>query len=71
MVLVLVAVISLITSTQALPSWQNAEIKRGATDVAQEYDYIIIGGGTAGLTVADRLSEDGKRERSSYPSACR
>jgi choline dehydrogenase-like flavoprotein len=23
------------------------------------FDYIIIGGGTAGLTVADRLTEDG------------
>lgn len=24
------------------------------------YDYIIVGGGTAGLTVADRLTENGK-----------
>ncbi len=28
-------------------------------DVDKEYDYIIIGGGTSGLTVADRLTEDG------------
>ena len=28
-------------------------------DLAQTYDYIVIGGGTAGLTVADRLTEDG------------
>jgi FlaA1/EpsC-like NDP-sugar epimerase len=48
---------------QALPSWSNAEVKRGATDVTKEYDYIVVGAGTAGTTVADRLSEDGKRKQ--------
>lgn len=71
MALVLVAVLSFLITTCALPSWQNAEIKRGATDVAQEYDYIVVGGGTAGLTVADRLSEDGKRGQNLCSSACR
>lgn len=26
----------------------------------EKFDYIIVGGGTAGLTVANRLSEDAK-----------
>lgn len=29
-------------------------------ETRSEYDYVIIGGGTAGLTLADRLTEDGK-----------
>lgn len=29
-------------------------------DIEGSYDYVIIGGGTSGLTVADRLTEDGK-----------
>jgi NADPH-dependent 2,4-dienoyl-CoA reductase/sulfur reductase-like enzyme len=29
-------------------------------DIADSYDYVIIGGGTAGLMVADRLAEDGQ-----------
>lgn len=31
-----------------------------ADKLLPSYDYVIIGGGTAGLTVADRLTEDGK-----------
>ncbi|KAK3372256.1 GMC oxidoreductase-like protein [Podospora didyma] len=37
----------------------SAILTRGA-DVDAEYDYIIVGGGTAGLTVADRLTENGR-----------
>lgn len=31
-----------------------------AEEVKSSYDYVIAGGGTAGLTVADRLTADGK-----------
>lgn len=41
----------------------NAQVKRDASElIADEYDYVIIGGGTSGLTVGDRLSEDGKSQ---------
>ncbi|KAK7708666.1 hypothetical protein SLS63_013472 [Diaporthe eres] len=31
------------------------------TDVLDSYDYVVIGGGTGGMTLASRLSEDGSR----------
>ena len=38
----------------------SVNILNGPEEVEDEYDYVICGGGTAGLTVADRLTADGK-----------
>ena len=35
----------------------TASTKRQASDLRKGYDFVIAGGGTSGLTVADRLSE--------------
>ena len=40
------------------PSWRNAVHKRQSIELNATYDYVVIGGGQSGLTVADRLSED-------------
>jgi choline dehydrogenase len=34
-----------------------AAVKRQITQLRDSYDFIIAGGGTCGLTVADRLTE--------------
>ncbi|KAL5453709.1 hypothetical protein PMIN06_005349 [Paraphaeosphaeria minitans] len=58
----------LLASTQAWPAYQFT--KRQSSDsppaqsseptFAEEYDFVIAGGGTAGLTLANRLTESGR-----------
>ena len=45
-------------------SARRATVLDDLTNVEEAYDYVIVGAGTAGLTVGDQLSESGKCERS-------
>ncbi|TGJ85659.1 hypothetical protein E0Z10_g3122 [Xylaria hypoxylon] len=38
----------------------HTRLLHGGHNLQSSYDYVIVGAGTSGLTVADRLSEDGK-----------
>lgn len=55
----LVAGLVVLRLCSARPVEEIAQVKRDLMGVEKEYDYVVIGGGMAGLTVADRLSEDG------------
>lgn len=37
-----------------------------SSDLLDSYDYIVVGGGPGGMTVANRLSEDSSSQQSFY-----
>ncbi|KAF2179010.1 GMC oxidoreductase [Zopfia rhizophila CBS 207.26] len=52
-------------SLRIISAWPQpaikAQIRQDSSQLsADEYDYVIVGGGTSGLTVGDRLTVDGK-----------
>lgn len=51
---------ALVLSGSAAARVQHLNILEHLDELKDTYDYVIAGGGTAGLTVADRLSADGK-----------
>lgn len=52
----LLAVLPLVADAFPFPG----TIVRRADEMRARYDYVVIGGGTSGLAVANRLSEDSK-----------
>jgi ribulose 1,5-bisphosphate synthetase/thiazole synthase len=58
LVRVLLIQLGITTIISAHPSANFAQVKRSVHELNEYYDYIVIGGGTAGLTVANRLTED-------------
>lgn len=48
----------LIYSSRALSLVLRVVSTNSNSEVEESYDYVIIGGGTSGLVVANRLTED-------------
>lgn len=45
-------------SSPIVPAAPRAIVVDGVEDLSSEYDYVIIGGGTSGLVIANRLTEE-------------
>lgn len=53
----LLSLIAFFDNVASHPAFSGKLIER-STDLSPSYDYIIVGGGTSGLVVANRLSEN-------------
>ena len=58
--------LALASLVHAAPSrvYERATFLKGTHELLKQYDYVIVGGGTSALTVADRLTEDGGPSKS-------
>jgi NADH dehydrogenase FAD-containing subunit len=71
MVFLSTAVVSLAALAGAATVPPHSTVKRQVTQLRNKYDFVIVGGGTTGLTVADRLTEAFPRSQSrSISSKC-
>lgn len=57
MILLLVLLIQLLGRTEGVSRRQGVRPLEGIPGINATYDYIVVGGGTAGMTVAARLAE--------------
>ncbi len=55
-------IVLLLGTSVSLPAAHHARLIGRETPLQPSYDFVIIGGGTSGLTVADRLTEDPKSQ---------
>jgi len=65
--LLAVALVESVNSA-ALSTSIKARYLEHVSQLKPSYEYVIVGGGTSGLTVADRLTEDGKSTSSDFPT---
>ena len=47
---------------------RHMAVRRQVSELRDSYDFVIAGGGTSGLTVADRLSEAFSDSKLDWPS---
>ena len=58
--LLLLLMLASVTVCSPIQLARRAVIVDDVSTLSAHYDYVIIGGGTSGLTVADRLTENPK-----------
>ncbi|KAK2761653.1 hypothetical protein FQN54_001481 [Arachnomyces sp. PD_36] len=54
----IVAVFCALRIADGLPFGHNAQVVGRDTELRRSYDFVVVGGGASGLTVADRLTEN-------------